>query len=510
MPPPPLFWTRRRLLGGLAGTLAAPSLFGATNSPAPGLKTISILHTTDLHGHIMPTENYDGVGDVGGFARCATQIARWRGECPASLLVDLGDVYQGTAESLANRGQLMMRLFNHLRYDTWVIGNHDLDWGRPVVEANLATSACDVLTANLAVDGKAPMALVAPWEKVKPWILKEIDGLKIALIGLTTPGMPMWLAPETLGGIEATDPIARLKEILPEVRASKPNAIVVLGHMGWKFQDDSDNPVRQMLEEEDGIDVYLGGHSHQDQPSWKWKGVQCSQAGYHGIWCGRCDLHFREDTGKLYRARAFTVLMDDRIPADPEVMKLAADDLEKARAEEKRVLAELPEAIDGKGRESGLNRMLAGAFTAALAAKGLKVDGVFHGTFGTGEIPAGPITVGDVWNILPYENLLATASLTAEDLLAIVAEDAKVSKSDRKLSGFEVIEKENGQRVLVHQGSPVNDMARRFTIAFNSYDGQSGGGRLEELKRRIYAPAAARALTDIGSREALIAWLEKK
>ncbi|MFM7182796.1 MAG: bifunctional metallophosphatase/5'-nucleotidase [Verrucomicrobiales bacterium] len=508
MSPAPIFWTRRRLLGGIAGTLVAPSLF-AGKAPAPGLKTISIIHTTDLHGHILPTENYDGVGDLGGFARCSTQIARWRQECPANLLVDLGDVYQGTPESLANRGQLMMRMFNHLNYDAWVIGNHDLDWGRSALEANLATSRSPVLTANLLVDGKEPATMPAPWEKVKPWILREIDGLKIAFIGLTTPGMPMWLAPETLGGIEANDPIARLKSLLPELRAAKPNAIVVLGHMGWKFQDDNDNPVRELLEAEDGIDVYLGGHSHQDQPSWKWKGVQCSQAGYYGIWCGRCDLHFHEESGKLYQARAITMLMDERIPADPEVLKIAAEDVEKARAEEKRVLREIPEAIDGKGRESGLNRMFADAFSDALNNRSIKVDGVFHGTFGSGEIPAGPITVGDVWRIIPYENLLSTALLTADDLLAIVAEEKTISRSDRKLSGFDIIEKD-GISTLIHQGTPVNDRTRRFTIAFNSYDGQSGGGRLNKLKRRIYEPAAKRSVTDIETREALITWLGKK
>ena len=508
MSPPPHFWTRRRLLGGIASSFIAPSVY-AGKKPSSGLKTISILHTTDLHGHIVPTQNYDGVGDVGGLARCATQIARWRQECPSNLLVDLGDVYQGTPESHANRGQLMMRLINHLRYDTWVIGNHDLDWGRPALEANLSTSACDILTANLLVDGKEPPAQSPPWKKVKPWMLREIDGLKIAFIGLTTPGMPMWLAPETLAGIEATEPIARLKAILPEVREAKPNAIVVLGHMGWKFKDDEDNPVRALLESEDGIDVYLGGHSHQDQPSWKWKGVQASQAGYHGIWCGRCDLHFHEESGKLYDARAFTLLMDDRIPADAEVMRIAAEELQTARAEEKRVLREIPEPIDGKGRDSQLNQWLASAFSDALAAKGIKADGVFHGTFGTGDIPAGPITIGDVWRILPYENLLATAELTAADLLAIVAEDATVSRSDRKLSGFE-IRAENDTPVLVHNGSPVHDPARRFTIAFNSYDGQSGGGRLLELHRRVSDPAAKRSLTDIGTREALIAWLEKK
>ena len=108
----PFFWTRRRLLGGIAGSFAT-SVLPAAKTPVAGLKTISILHTTDLHGHIVPTEHYDGVGDVGGLARCATQIARWRAECPASLLFDLGDVYQGTPESLAKSFAACLRVVDH-------------------------------------------------------------------------------------------------------------------------------------------------------------------------------------------------------------------------------------------------------------------------------------------------------------------------------------------------------------------------------------------------------------
>src|SRR5437870_2295840 len=112
-----------------AGLLyAAPSLARAVETLNPDTVTISILHTTDLHGHILPTSDYDGNPDRGGLARCVTQIRRWRRQNPNSILIDVGDVYQGTEVGLRNQGELRIDLFNHLKYDAGVIGNHEFDW----------------------------------------------------------------------------------------------------------------------------------------------------------------------------------------------------------------------------------------------------------------------------------------------------------------------------------------------------------------------------------------------
>src|SRR5690242_4105755 len=110
-------WTRRDFLrfAGRAGLVGAfPTLASAAAALEQGTVCISILHTTDLHGHILPTCSYDGTGDRGGLARCITQIRRWRRQNPNSILVDIGDVYQGTEVSLRNKGELMIGLFNHL------------------------------------------------------------------------------------------------------------------------------------------------------------------------------------------------------------------------------------------------------------------------------------------------------------------------------------------------------------------------------------------------------------
>src|SRR5215831_2372098 len=150
-------WTRRDFLKlvGQAGLVGAvPTVANAAALLDAEMVCISILHTTDLHGHILPTSDYDGNPDRGGLARCATQIKRWRRENPNSILIDVGDVYQGTDISLRNNGALMIDLFNHLEYDAWIVGNHEFDWGMEYFEHALQQSNMPVLAANMLMEGK--------------------------------------------------------------------------------------------------------------------------------------------------------------------------------------------------------------------------------------------------------------------------------------------------------------------------------------------------------------------
>lgn len=492
----------RRSFLAASGAFLGASVFADAAAIRRG-KTISIFHTTDLHGHIVPTENYDGLGDLGGFARCATQIRRWKKEFPDSLLVDIGDVYQGTPESLQTGGKIMIELFNRLGYDAWVLGNHDFDWGRETLEAALGVSRSTVLTGNLRVDGKPLAEAGGVWDKVRPWMIREIGGFRIGLIGLITPGLPHWLSPATLGGIAAFDPVESLRTSMAEIQAEKPDAIVVLGHMGWRFQDDFANPVREILQAVEGIDVYLAGHSHQDQPSWMSGPVMCSQASYHGIHCGRIDLTFDRDSRKLLERRAFTVLMDGRFELDPEVMDFARPELDKAAAEMKRKVCTVKQQVPGGSRGSAVSKLFCEAFAAALGKAGTPVDGVFHGTFGKDDIPAGELTVADCWKLLPYENGLITAELTAEELLTIVGED----KGSRTLWPFELKQDEAGAVTsFSHKGLPL-DPAKRYRIGFNTYDAQSGGRSLPLLHEIVNRPASKRAETKVSAREALIDFL---
>lgn len=494
--------TRRRFLAGTGAWLGG--MAGGISAGGPARRTVSIIHTTDLHGHIRPTRSYEGVENLGGFARCATCIREWRRESSASLLVDAGDVYQGTPESHASSGGIMIGLFNRLGYDAWALGNHDFDWGPDALSNNLALSVPPVLSANLTVGGKRPGDLDGAWKSLKPWIIREVGGFRIALVGLITPGLAYWLAPETLGGALAEDPAESLRRSVAEVRSQGVDAVVVMAHMGWRHHDDFANPLRGLLETVPGVDVLIAGHTHQPRPSWMSGPVLCTQAGYHGIHCGKVDLTFDLETRRLVSSTASLRWMDGSVEEDPMVMELAEPEIRKSSAQLARTIGTVVAPIAGKGRDNPLAMMFCEAFAAALKRSGVEVDGVFHGTFGTGELAAGDITIGDCWKLLPYENLLVTVELGVSELIEILKEERSLGKSDRILWPFQLRLNSSGEPTSFTRSGREVGRDERFTIALNSYDSQSGGRAMMRLREIILHPSAKRRLTSIGTREALI------
>ncbi|MBK1833324.1 bifunctional metallophosphatase/5'-nucleotidase [Roseibacillus ishigakijimensis] len=483
--------TRRKFLGGAtaAMALAARARAEEKGSADSGL---AIFHTTDLHGHILSTESYEGEKDLGGLARCASQIRAWRKQSPHHLLLDIGDVYQGTLVSWQTRGKLMIDLFNKLGYDAWVLGNHEFDWGPEVVEEALNRSNMPVLAANVKLDGKLVGAerTEGLFQKLRPWIMREVAGEKVAVIGLITPGLPAWLRPELLGPLEAVDPAPVLQRCVAEVKSEGATKIIVAGHMGYRERgDDYANPLAHTLRDS-GVQAYLGGHSHRRNERFLVEGVPCTQASYHGLDCGR--VRFMADLARMELAR-----MDAAVASDEVVLQAARPFLEKAEAETARVVGQVPVALSGT---AAIRDFLAEAFLAAASRSGEEAEGVFHGTFGTKEIARGDFTVADAWQHLPYENRLVLAELTSEELVAVLQEAEGDRYSDRALFGLQVIRDAAGKVVAV-RGTPQRE---RYRVIFNSYDAQSGGRRLTTLRDILARPAARSRLIPLDTREALL------
>ena len=344
-------WTRRDFLklAGRAGLLGAvPTLASAAASLEPDTVCVSILHTTDLHGHILPTSDYDGTADRGGLARCVTQIRRWRRQNPNSILVDVGDVYQGTEVSLRNKGELMIDLFNHLKYDAWVIGNHEFDWGIEPFTSALQKSAMPVLGANTTLDGKPAGSCSDsdPFAKVQPFIVKEMEGIKVAIIGITTPGMSFWLPREFTRGIDFQYPVEPVRRAIAKAKREGADAIVVTGHMGLKPRtggDDFANTVMAMTSEFPDVATFIAGHTHQAIPSRLTNRVLFTQADHFGIHVGRVDLLFDRHSKKLLRREAMCELMDNRFDLDPVVLSRAGSQL----AESETSLGQADRRVEG-------------------------------------------------------------------------------------------------------------------------------------------------------------------
>ncbi len=509
----PAFSRRRflRMLGQGALLAALPGQLWADEADAV---TISILHTTDLHGHILPKVDYNDCPDLGGLARCATQIRQWRRANGNSFHLDIGDVYQGTELGLRTRGATMIRCLNALACDAWVVGNHEFDWGLDAFAECVGLSSMPVLSGNAMVEGKPVGKLgesAGPLAKLRPWLLKEAAGFRLAIISLTTPALSSWLAPEQLRGFEVLDPVEALRALLREVSAEQPDAILLAGHMGLTRRDDYANRVGALTREFPQLAACLGGHTHQNHSSETVNNVLYTQADHYGIYTGKVDLTFDRATRRLLRREACTVQMDHQIALDPLVLSLARADLDAADQVLAREIGELTEPFDVAsvfGRPSEVERLIGSAMIAALRKKGLEIDAVVHGLFDArNPLAAGTKTVADAWAVLPYENEIVTIELAREDFLAL-ARDFGSGREPRNLMGVRVIGSRTGNACEVEDlraadGSPL-PAKPAYRIALNSYDSQSGGQRFPMVAKLVARASSRRILHPIQVREALI------
>ena len=349
--------------------------------------------------------------------------------------------------------------------------------------------------------------------KLRPYVVKEVAGIRIAIVGLTTPGLASWLPPEYLRGFEALDPVEALRPILREVSAQKPDAIIVAGHMGLKRRDDEANRVGALTAGFPQIVAYLGGHTHQNIPSETIHGVLYTQADHYGIYAGKLELTFDRGSKKLLRREAVTVQMDHEIAFDPTILALMQSEIDAADLVLKQNIGELVEpfgAMSSFGRPSDVERLIASGIMASLRKLGTEIDAVLHGLFdGTAPLAAGPKTVADAWAVLPYENAIVSIEVTRDDLLALARELGAASSRDaRNLMGVRVSGAAQGKAfrvddVCAADGSPL-PVRPSYRVAMNSYDSQSAGGRFPVLAQLVQRPSSKRVLHPVQVRDALI------
>jgi len=518
-------WTRREFLklAGQAGLLSAvPTLASTAAALNSDTVCISILHTTDIHGHILPTSDYDGNPDRGGLARCVTQIRRWRRQNPNSILIDVGDVYQGTDVSLRNKGELMIDLFNYLGYDAWVVGNHEFDWGIEPFHQAVQRSTMPVLAANTILEGTpAGESLDAkhPLTKVQPFILKEIAGIKLAVIGITTPGMSYWLPREFTKGIDFQHPVESVRRAIARVRSEGADAIVLTGHMGLKPRtggDDFANSVTALTSEFPDVPVFIAGHTHQAIPSRLTNGVLFTQADHFGIHVGRVDLLFDRGSKKLLGREAICELMDNRVHLDDVVISRAKSQLAESDAALAQPIGELAQTLRARGRPgqpSDIEKLVGAAIAESLLERNVAVDGVMHGVFDeNADLFAGSKTVNDIWNVIPYENYVVTAELTSDEIKSVM-EEVYASHERRNLLGFEVKLEGRGldykiATVALQDGRPL-ERSKKYTVAFNSFDSRSAGHHFMKLRALLETPSARSVMHPVQTRDALIDYFRR-
>ena len=508
-----------RLRGWLAGLL----LLAGLASLAAREVSITILHTTDLHGHILPANieypKEEAGSDLGGLARCATAIKKIRAETPNCLLVDDGDTIQGTAASFMSGGLMMVRALNQLHYDAWVLGNHEFDWGLEKLTRCVETSRAPVLAANIRCDATVPPAITA---RLQPYVIKEVDGVRVAIAGLTTPGIPNWSRPRLIQGMKFESSVEALQRALPELKRQKPDVIVLAAHQGFRASpDDHANEIHDVATWCPELSAIIGGHTHRAVPEVMTHDILYSQSGHWGICLGRMDLVYDTDQHRLTRRSARLIPMDSGVPMDSEILALAKADLNAANREMRRVIgaatAEFSVAA-APSRETSVHNLLCEAILDRCQRAGHPADIVIHGVLDEhAGLKKGPITVGNCWSLVPFENFIGVFEVTPAQLLEILEEDAARYSRDH-FSGV------YGTKIVLRVGAPAGrrvvsitdsdgkpfEADRRLRVAVNSFDLASAGTRKLRLRAIADAPEAKLVEVDYLVRQALMDFITAK
>jgi 2',3'-cyclic-nucleotide 2'-phosphodiesterase/3'-nucleotidase len=517
--------TRRALRLLLAQSLFVALLLAASVCGAREV-AITILTTTDLHGNVLPTTDYEGNPDLGGLARCATKIGEIRREQPNTLLVDAGDTIQGTAASFMSDGLLMVKLLNHLKYDAWVLGNHEFDWGLEKLAPCVDTAVIPVLAANLrAPDVIEREAARTIRDKTRRFIVTEVDGVKVGIIGLSTPGIPNWSRPRLIAPLEFEQSVDALRRVIPEVRKQGAHIIVLVAHQGWREgPDDHANQIHAIAYRFPEIDIIIGGHTHQNvselliPPALRM--LYC-QAGHWGIHLGRVDLRYDTVQKKLTKKTSQTLVMDKSVALAPDVLELSRAELDAAELELKTVIGEAEKEFSPQGapkKETPIHNLISEAIAEALQKQGAPVDAVIHGVLNDrGALKPGPLSVADAWEIVPYENTIGVFEVTPAELKEVLEENANHYERGhfRGVWGIRVAYRMSAPRNTQSRVVSITDKdgnpfppERRIRVAANSYDLASGGKRFPELREIAERPTSHLTEFDFQTRQALIDYIK--
>lgn len=285
-------------------TLGGLSLqsFASKNS-----KHITILHTNDVHSHIDPFPSTDSrYANMGGVARRATLIESIRKENPNTLLLDAGDIFQGTPYFNFYGGELEFKLMSMLKYDAATIGNHDFDNGIDGLFAQLPNAQFDFLSANYDFKNTVLHSHVKPYKIfIKDGIKIGVFGLGIELEGLVDPKMYK----ETL----YLDPLEIAQDMSRILKENEHcDLVVCLSHLGYNYKTEKISDLA-LASKTKNIDLIIGGHTHTFLPkptvakNSVGENVLVNQVGCYGLNLGRIDFYFDSDKNLASKGKSIIV-----------------------------------------------------------------------------------------------------------------------------------------------------------------------------------------------------------
>jgi len=481
---------------------------GAGNAPGDS-RGIVIISTTDVHGRVRGWDYYaDSAETLRGLTRAATIIDSVRAANPARvILLDAGDLLQGNpfayvaARVAPERPSPIVTAMNVMRYDAAAIGNHEYNYGVPYLQRAVSQARFPFLSANTYRPNGA--------HAFRPWTIIERQGVKVGVIGATTPGVMLWDADNVRARVRVGDIVPAVRAAALEVKAAGADLVVVTVHSGLDELSSydtvttgvpSENVAARIAREIPGIDVVVYGHSHKEMPQLRIGTTLLVQPKSWATSVGIAHLQAVR-SGRGWRVADSRGTVVQAVGHAEQTSVLAATDESHRRtvAYANTSIGSTPVAWRGDSarlRDTPLidfiletERKAAGADLASTAAFTLDAS-----------LDAGPVTVAELARLYPYDNTLRAVKISGKQLRDYLEFSSRYYKSvertpagsrpvvDPAIPGynFDIIAGADytidltrpvGSRIttLTVKGRPVAERDT-FTLALNNYRQTGGGG----------------------------------
>ncbi len=489
--------------------LSALLLVFAVQLSAQGLPVdIVVASTTDVHGRLRGWDYYADTAEAArGLTRAATIVDSVRAANPGRvILVDAGDLLQGNpltyaAARIDTTGvHPVIAAMNAMRYDAAAVGNHEFNYGLTTLRRAMAGATFPFLAANVrTTDGKRA------WSA---FTIVERSGLKIAIVGATTPGAMVWDREQLVGRLTIGDIIAEVRQAVDEARSGGADVVVVVVHAGLSGDTGYDtvstgltaeNPVARLAQDVPGIDAIVYGHSHREVADTSINGVLLTQPRNWATSVSVAHLQF-EIRGATWHpiGKQASMVQAAGHAEQPALVAVVAKAHDAARRYAGTVVgrtavrwrADSARVADTPIMDFVLETMrkAAGADLASAAAFSLDVT-----------IAAGAITVAQLAQLYPYDNTLTSRRISGAQLRAYLEHSARYFEVTGSLDALQVrpnpkipgynfemvagaeyqidLTRPAGSRItgLRVRGKPVRDVDA-FTIALSNYRAGGAGG----------------------------------
>jgi 5'-nucleotidase len=393
--------------------------------------TLTIMHTNDVHARVLQLNKYGGTCSeedaaedkcFGGVARRMTMINEIRDEGGDSVLLDAGDEFQGTLFYNEYKDEAAWTFMNPMGYDAMAIGNHEFDDGPPVLASMIEHADFPLVSANIDASNDADLA-----GKIVPYTVLDVNGEQIGIVGYTTEDTAILASPGP--DVVFTDIEPAVFEAVAILEEQGIDKIIAVSHAGYG----KDQEVAAAV---DGIDVIVGGHTHtylsntDEDAAGPYPTVVNSPSGdpvlivsaaSFGKYLGRLDVTFDEN-GVATSWEGEPILLDASVPEDPDLLAKAMEMNEPLEELRNTIIGSAAVDLDGDRNscrfgECTMGDLIADAMVWGTEAQDTQIA-IQNGGGIRASIPAGDVSMGQVLEVLPFGNTVATFGLKGSDVVA--------------------------------------------------------------------------------------------